>query len=123
MAGNGKQTQFSTGIEPALFVVVASAIHASPVLLYACVPLLLNAVFRHYARSAQLIERSRLGKYSSSIYVWHAPIVMPLVSVVCAKLVPGSTFVLLPLLGFTIILSFFLGKISMRFHSLRFWRF
>lgn len=123
MAADGMQARFGAVIKPALFVLLASAIHAAPVILYACVPLLLNTAFGRHARSAQIIERSGLGKYSSAIYVWHAPIVMPLVSVVCAKLLMGSALVLLPLLGFTIILSVFLGKTTMRFHSLRFWRF
>lgn len=106
-----------------MFVIVAALLHKAPVLLYAAVPPLLLVLFERYQLVARKIEFSHLGKHSSAIYVWHAPILMPAASIMCFKLFQGSVITLLPLIATTIALSIVLGKVTERFEILRFWRF
>lgn len=106
-----------------IFPIVATLVHKAPVLLYALVPPLLLMLFERYRQVAQGIERLGLGKHSSAIYVWHAPIVMPIGNIICFKLFHGSLIVLLPLMAMTIVSCVVLGKATERFEILRFWRF
>ncbi len=106
-----------------LFAIVASLLHKAPVLLYAIVPPSLLMIFERYRKMARQIEFLRLGKHSSAIYVWHAPILMPAVSIICLKLFHGSIIALVPLVVMTIVLCIGLGKATERFEILRFWRF
>jgi peptidoglycan/LPS O-acetylase OafA/YrhL len=105
------------------FSIVAGLLYMAPVILYTCVAPLMFALFGRYAGAARFIEYPRLGRDSSAIYVWHAPVVMPMVSILCFKLFGGSLLVLLPLLILTIGLCIMLGRVTERFDILRFWRF
>jgi len=105
------------------FAIGAALLHLAPVILYVCVAPLMFTLFGRYPRAARLIECSRLGKYSSAIYVWHAPVVMPMVSIICFKVFHGSLVMVLPLLVLTISTCILLGGVTRRFETLRFWRF
>lgn len=105
------------------FAIGAALLYMAPVILYVCVAPLMFTLFGRFPRAARRIECSRLGKHSSAIYVWHAPVVMPMVSVICFKVFHGSLVMVLPLLVLTIAICILLGGVTRRFETLRFWRF
>ncbi|AFM05684.1 putative acyltransferase [Bernardetia litoralis DSM 6794] len=72
---------------------------------------------------SKIFNKTKLGKYSSSIYVWHAPLLMPFLSILFVKTLGGGGIILFPILLGTIFISIFLSKITMRYEWLRFWRF
>ncbi len=90
---------------------------------YVAVPYGLWVIFRQIPWMAKVFSRTYLGKYSSAIYVWHAPIIMPLLSILCVRVLGGTSFVLVPILIGTLLCSIALGEMTSRVRVLRVWRF
>ncbi len=104
-------------------VVIVILISRSLIVGYVAIPYLLGLFFRRLPLLTQGIEKMKLGKYSSAIYVWHAPLIMPLWSMICVRLLGSSIWVLIPMIGCTIVCCICLGEIVTKFHVFRFWRF
>jgi hypothetical protein len=104
-------------------VLLASIISASFISCYILVPIILLIIFQKAPKFTRLINKTKIGKYSSGIYVWHAPIVLPFISIICVNIIGGQPIVLFPLIFFTIIICCLISLITFKFHSLRFWRF
>lgn len=104
-------------------VVAAAVISSSYVAGYLLVPFILWYAFKKVPVLSSLVNKSRLGRYSASIYVWHAPIVMPLVSILCVKLLGGRPVVLLPVIVLTVAISLLLNQVTLKSRILRPWRF
>jgi len=86
------------------------------------VPIFLFKILHNFNFLADYFNKTRLGKYSSGIYVWHAPLVLPFVSILGVKIFGGGWIVLPPTVAGTILLSIALSKITYKYHILRFWR-
>jgi hypothetical protein len=105
------------------FVLAGCLGYSTLVLLYAYIPILLFMLFNRWKDVAKMLVASGLGKNSSAIYVWHAPVILPFVSIVCSKIFGHSAVILLPMLCLTIVLCIVLGKATASYRFLRFWRF
>ena len=64
-----------------------------------------------------------IGKNSSSIFVWHAPIVLPLISLILFELLGGGYIIVVPLIGLTILVSILISTLTFKFKFFKFWRF
>ncbi len=111
------------GILFLLPVVAVVFITQSLIVVYAVVPYFLWLLFRRIPLLARAIAKTKIGEYSSAIYVWHAPIIMPMASIICVKLLGHGALVLVPVIGSTLLCCVFLGEITSRFSVLRLWRF
>ena len=118
-----KLGELRVGILCLLPVVAVVIITRSLIVGYVVVPYLLWLLFRRVPLLARSIAKTKLGEYSPAIYVWHAPIIMPLVSMICVKLLGNSMLVLVPVIGCTLLCCILLGEIVVRFNVLRLWRF
>lgn len=86
---------------------------------YILAPITLSYLFFRYSEILILLPIIKIGKYSAGIYVWHAPIILPFVSIVFVKLFGGGALVILPIIVSTIFLSFFLSFITFKTRYLR----
>ncbi|MDC3255856.1 acyltransferase [bacterium] len=105
---------------PLLSMVITSF---SFVAFYLLVPVLLRYAFRQFPTISELVDKTKLGKYSGSIYVWHAPIVLPFTSIVCVKLIGGQPMVIPAVMILTLFICILLGHTTSKFSALRFLRF
>jgi hypothetical protein len=101
----------------------ASFISSSYTPFYIIVPFFLMLAFTSMPKITKVIDNTMIGKFSSGIYVWHAPIVLPFVSIVCVKVIGGQPIVLLPIVVLTLIVSIVLSWITFKFNWLKLWRF
>lgn len=85
-------------------------IFGSPIFLYPAVPIFLLIILRRYQDFARILSTTRLGRYSPSIYAWHAPVVLPLVNAIFRKTPSGTAIVIFSMLALTILLCILLGK-------------
>ena len=104
-------------------VIVTIFVGDSFVMSYIFVPFLLWFFFRKFSLITNLVDKSKLGKYSAAIYVWHAPITLPFVSIVCVKVFGGGPVVIFPILVCTILACCIMHEIVGKFSVLRLWRF
>jgi fucose 4-O-acetylase-like acetyltransferase len=65
---------------------------------------------------------SALGKYSGAVYVWHAPVVIAAVSIVCVAMVGGGIFGVVTTLVVTCAVSAAIGVCVGRVNALRWFR-
>jgi len=106
-----------------LSVFLVSIIGKSIIPLYILIPCILQFYFKKVPRLAKLIDITKVGKFSSGIYVWHAPIVLPFVSIVCVKVFGGGIIVLVPIVIGTLGVSVFFSWLTFNVPCLKFWRF
>ncbi|WP_320153684.1 acyltransferase [uncultured Tolumonas sp.] len=98
-------------------------IYASNVFMTISIPFFLFFIFTKWKNLSVFVNKSKLGKYSSAIYVWHAPIVLPFMSIISVRLIGnGRTAILLTLI-LTIILCILIKKIVIRSPYLSLWHF
>lgn len=90
---------------------------------YTFVPLVLLRLFCKFPAVTSLFNQTQLGKYSSSIFVWHTPILMPFLSIVFVKLIGGQPIVILGVIVFTIFICLIINQIILKYDYLRFLRF
>lgn len=122
---NANKTSGGTWAGALCFLPVVAVVFATQSLTvgYVIIPYLLWLLFRRIPLLARYIAKTKLGEYSSAIYVWHAPIIMPLASIVCVKLLGHGPLVLFPIVGSTLLCCVLLGELTSRFRVLRLWRF
>jgi hypothetical protein len=88
------------GLEGGLFgfavvpIVISAIVHSCAVILYACVPVLIFSLMVRRPSSWLVLKLSIVGKQSSSIFIWHAPFIMPLVSILSSKIFGGGRVLL-----------------------------
>lgn len=87
------------------------------------IPVLFFWFLKYLPEVTHLFNKTKLGKYSSGIYVWHAPILLPFMSIVSVKVIGGEWYVLFPLLLGTIEVCVGLSMLTQRFEFLKLWRF
>lgn len=87
------------------------------------IPALCFWTLKYLPEITNLFNKTQLGKYSSGIYVWHAPILLPFMSIISVKIIGGGWYVLIPLLSGTIGICVGLSILTQRFEFLRLWRF
>lgn len=90
---------------------------------YIFVPFVLWIVFRKFPLIANLVDKTKIGKYSAAIYVWHAPITLPFISIICVEVFGGGPVVIFPVLVCTILACCIMHEIVGKFSVLRLWRF
>ncbi len=101
-----------------LVVLAIASAAVNWMLIYTLVPIVLLLAFR-FIPGLQTIERyTHLGKHSGAIYGWHAPIVMPAMSLVAVRIVGGGFIALAMTLVFTSLVSIALGKLANEFSLL-----
>ncbi|WP_159018153.1 acyltransferase family protein [Algibacter sp. L3A6] len=93
------------------------------ILIQLYIPILLWLILKKYNSITVNFNKLSIGKYSGAIYVWHAPILLPFLSITCVKLFGSKTLVIFPILIITILISIFLGKLTSRYSFLKIWRF
>jgi hypothetical protein len=104
-------------------ILVTALISRSFIPLYIIVPSIIQYFFNKMPNLAKTINKTMISKFSSGIYVWHAPVVLPLVSIICVKLFGGGPVIILPLIALTILICVMLSKLTLKFTWLRLWRF
>ena len=104
-------------------VLVTALISKSFIPFYILAPLIIQYYLKRMPRFVKAIDRTRIGKFSSGIYVWHAPIILPFMSIICVKLIGGSPVIIAPLVASTILMSVFISNLTFKFSWLRLWRF
>ncbi len=75
------------------FLGAACLLQGARVPAYTLAPAPLYLALTALPRADRLLERTRLGRYSGGIYVWHAPLLMPALSLVCARYLQGAPLV------------------------------
>jgi hypothetical protein len=90
---------------------------------YILIVFLLYTLFYSLPLLTTYLNKTGLGYYSSGIYVWHAPIVLPFVSIVCVKVIGGGPAVILPMIVFTILICVVFSRITLKYDVFRLWRF
>lgn len=103
-------------------VLAAAALTGNPVWLQGLVPLLLSPVLRWLVGMPGSAVAEWLGRESSGIYAWHTPIVMPVASIACTRLLGGGPAVILPVLAITVAASLLLHRVTEAHPFLRPWR-
>jgi peptidoglycan/LPS O-acetylase OafA/YrhL len=103
-------------------VIITAILSKSLTVCYIFVPISMWIIFRNFPNLPNLINKTKLGKYSSAIYVWHAPLALPIASIVCVKLISGRPIVVLFTIFSTIASCYVLGKLTLRYRWLRIWR-
>jgi surface polysaccharide O-acyltransferase-like enzyme len=108
-----------------MFVValIASVIDGRVFPFYIMVPMVVQHLLRMSPSLARWVKIGTLGEYSAGIFVWHAPILMPVISIVCARLIGGGPVVIFAVAISTIIASVLLSMATVRFRVLKPWRF
>jgi len=106
-------------LPPLLVFLLSGAI----VYLYILIPVLMYFLLDCCKSRDWFSVLALLGKRSGSIYVWHAPIVMPFVNTVGVKVLGGGLISIVPTLVVTLALCLALGWLADQFEGLRLWRF
>ena len=87
------------------------------------IPIIIWLSFIKLSFISSLFNKTKLGLYSGGIYVWHTPIVLPIVSVFFTKLIGGGSLVILPIIIFTILISILMSRLTYKYDFLKFLRF
>lgn len=90
---------------------------------YILIPLMLLLFFQKLPKLTKMFNKTNIGKYSSGIYVWHAPIVLPFTSIFCVKIIGAQPIVLIPIFFITIVICILLSLATFKFDFLKLWRF
>lgn len=105
-----------------VFITAIHTKHASP--LYILIPFLLQAIFKKFSNLTRALNRLRVGEFSPGIYVWHAPIVMPFISIVCTQFIGSRSIVVVgPIVFLTIVTCIFLSLTTSKISYFKLWRF
>lgn len=91
--------------------------------LYIALPFLLFFLFKNSKISKSSRCWQRLGGYSSAIYVWHAPIVLPFMSILYTRILGGGLAVIFPIITSTIVICIFLRHLAQKYAIASFLRF
>ena len=87
------------------------------------IPVVIWLGFIKFASFSIFFNKIKLGNYSGGIYVWHTPIVLPLVTILFSKLLGGGLLVVLPIIIFTILISIYISIFTYKYDFLKFLRF
>ena len=87
------------------------------------IPIIIWLSFIKLSSISSLFNKTKLGMYSGGIYVWHTPIVLPIVSVFFTYLIGGGSLVILPIIIFTILISILMSRLTYKYDFLKFLRF
>ena len=90
---------------------------------YVLIPIILFLFLGKIPNMASNNLFQTIGIRSSGIYVWHAPIILPLSSMIIVKLLGTLPYVIFPIMILTILLSYIVSAIVSRFEYLKIWRF
>lgn len=90
---------------------------------YILIPVTLLLFFQKSPNLTNILNKTNIGRYSPSIYVWHAPIVLPFTSIICVKIIGGQPIVLIPIIFLTIFICIILNLITFKFKIFKFWQF
>ena len=93
------------------------------IFIHILLPPLLWVFFLVNKKISTLLDYIPLGKYSSGIYVWHAPVIMPTVVLILIKIFSDSTWLLIPIVAIVVATSIILTKITLRYKVFKLWRF
>jgi len=104
-------------------VLISIFISGNLVFGYIFVPFFIWYFFRTFKYISLIFNKINLGSYSSGIYVWHAPLVLPFVSIVCVKFIGSSPIVIFPIILFTVLFCFGISWGTLRVESLKLFRF
>lgn len=92
-------------------------------LLISMVPLSLYILFKYLFGKFSFSLLVILGRYSSSIYIWHAPFILPFFVIAFSSFLGGSWLTVLLSLTLTILLSMVLKVVTTNFSIFRLWYF
>ena len=87
-------------------------------LLYVLVPIALLMAFRFFPGLQAIEKYTHLGKHSGAIYAWHAPVVMPTMSLIAVRILGGGFLALAMTLVCTSLVSIALGRLANEFSLL-----
>ena len=105
------------------FALAGSVLFGNTYLLAFPAPFILYAFCMRFESGLCGHAAAWLGRRSGALYVWHAPILMPAVSLVAVRIVrPDIQAVVVTFVG-TVVLSVFMGRVTHAFRFLRLLRF
>lgn len=104
-------------------VLVLSAFEKSFVFVYLLVPPTIMFLFKKWENLNRAMRSLRLGEYSSGIYVWHAPLLMPFLSIVMNTFIQNGYIQFFGTLLTTIVACYVLQRATNSFVILKPWQF
>ncbi|MCP9884181.1 hypothetical protein KBY97_03430 [Synechococcus sp. ATX 2A4] len=104
-------------------VALALAVSQSGITSLVAAPMAIHLFLKKVPWIATKTRLNSLGIKSAGIYVWHAPIVLPLASIITVKLLGSGPIVIIPTIAISVALSIILSLATWRFKYLRAWRF
>lgn len=93
------------------------------IFIYVLIPLGIFYFLQKFKTINYYIYNTYLGQLSSSIYIYHAPILMPAISILLVKIIGGGLVIIMPLLFLTIFCSFIIKILFYKFTIFKIWRF
>jgi len=93
------------------------------VIIYLLMPTLMYLFFKYFNVFNKLISIFKLGEYSSSIYVWHAPIVMPISNIIVVNIMGNNLFSLFLTILITLLVCYLIKFIINNNNFLRIYKF
>lgn len=106
-----------------LSIFTASILGKTWIPLYILIPYFLWHLFNQRPCITELINITNLGEYSSSIFVWHAPVLLPFMSIVGVKLIGTKPIVVPLILLFTLLACICLRAITNKYVLFAIWRY
>ncbi len=91
--------------------------------LYVAIPICLFFLFRYLDRLNLIIEVTQLGQKSSAIYVWHAPLLLPIWSIIADRLIRIDLLELPFVVIFTILSCYVISDFVEKNKTLKWLRF
>jgi len=104
---------------------ISSLIHSdfNEIFLHFLVPIFVWILFEKVKSLSTHFSKLNLGYYSSGIYVWHAPILMPLAVMVLIKFIKNPFLLVVSVMVVVILLCILLTVLTKKFKLLKLWRF
>lgn len=108
-----------------LLAVVAAAMYLNQSFLYLYLisAVLIFGLLIKYKILTELFIRLRLGKYSGAIYVWHAPLVLPVISIISNRFLGDGLSAFACMIILTILVCISISKMVDKYSLFRLWKF
>jgi len=93
------------------------------VFIHFLVPIIVWVLFEKVEYLSTYFSKLSLGYYSSGIYVWHAPILMPVTVMVLTQFINIPSLLIISIMVVVILLCILLTVLTKKFKLLKLWRF
>ena len=117
-----KEECFSSMIA-VLFCFAVALFAGTDVLVFTFVPMFVYAVFKIISPAEIMRPLKALGKYSSSIYIWHTPIILPFFLMIALPFLGKGWFTVITSSILTLILCIAIKRITSKYFLFKMWDF